>query len=438
MIPTLNPTMKPPINPTMKHILTLILTALLLAPLAAQETRGQINGVVSDAQSAAVVGAAIAVINTDTDVRRDLITNQGGYYEAGLLLPGRYVVSVEAPGFKKSIRSGLVLPVGSTLAVNIQLEVGAQAESISVTAEAPLLDPGATSAAGIVDRRTVMDLPVMGNNPALITKLMPGVQTPGVNRLTLLGYVGASSEYRLPESVGGNQWSIDGAPVFAAGRGMAYMPFSDAVQEMKVETSPFDASVGHTTGINIIMMTKAGTNALHGTATEQYGNTRWNGASFFVKQQKYRQIAQARAAGDLDLADRIGRQDVTPKGHSHNWAGTIGGPVFIPKIMDGRNKLFFFFSYAGVRDRRPEDPQGINYTVPTLANRQGDFSDLLGVDAVRYQIYDPLSVRPDPARPTHYIRDPFQGNRIPAARRINPLYDKYVKFVLLSTPIGPL
>ncbi|MGH9657884.1 MAG: TonB-dependent receptor domain-containing protein, partial [Bryobacteraceae bacterium] len=159
---------------------------------------------------------------------------------------------------------------------------------------------------------------------------------------------------------------------------------------------------------------------------------RWNGSGFFVKQQYYRNIAAAEARGDTALASELRGQDKQTSGRSNNWATAVGGPVRIPGLYNGKDKLFFFFSYNGFKDVKSEDTNSINRTIPTLANRQGDFSQLLNVDAVRYAIHDPVSVREDPARATHYIRTPFPGNLIPRSRFINPIYDAYAK--LLPTP----
>ncbi|HEY6402109.1 MAG TPA: hypothetical protein VI479_11910, partial [Blastocatellia bacterium] len=224
------------------------------------------------------------------------------------------------------------------------------------------------------------------------------------------------------------EYSIDGAPNAGSGYQAAYLPYSDTIQEMKIETSNFDAAVGHSSGASISLMTKAGTNAYHGTLTWQHWQQRWNATRFFTNTLRNRQIAAAEIAGDQALADSIRSQPRQPSGHSNNYAATIGGPVIIPKLVNGKNKLFFFFSLDGFKDKKPAE-FGINRTIPTAANLQGDFSGLLLVDPVRYQLYDPLTVRPDPARPGHFIRDPFPGNIIPRNRIVNPAYDAYIKLL---------
>jgi hypothetical protein len=404
--------------------------ALLPALLLGQETRSMIFGRVLDPQSSAVAGASVLVTNAGTNVAVKLTTNDTGYYEANLLLPGDYRVVVEASGFKKAIRSGIVLPVSTRTQVDVTLELGAVTESVSVVAEASLLETNAVSSGRVLDNRNMMELPALGNNPMLLVMLTPGIQAGGENKYNTLHTLSGASDYSTAGKVGGNEWSIDGAPN-TRGRETSYMPAADTLQEFKVETSNFDASVGHNTGVAISMMTKTGTNSPHGTLMEQYWNQRWNGTEFFTKQKYWRDIATAEAAGNTALAQKLRSQDMTAAGHSNNYAATLGGPVYIPKVIDGRDKLFFFFSWSAFETKRPNPGPYLNHTVPTAANRAGDFSNLLQVDASRYQIYDPLTVRPDPARPTHYIRDPIPGNILPSTRIVNPVYNSYLKFIPL-------
>ncbi|MCL4401416.1 MAG: hypothetical protein M1436_01950, partial [Acidobacteria bacterium] len=226
-------------------------------------------------------------------------------------------------------------------------------------------------------------------------------------------------------NVGGNDYSIDGVPNNGNIRRISYQPHTDSVSEFKVETSNFDAAVGHTTGASFTVMTKAGNNQYHGSAGLQHWRNEWNAAAFFVKQNTYRNIAAAEARGDTATASRLRSQNMNPAGHSNNYSVTFGGPVNIPKLYKGKDRTFFFFSFSGLKDRTQASTSYWNRTIPTMANRQGDFADLLRVDAVRYQIYDPLSVRPDPARPTHFVRDPIPGNILPQSRMHNPTYKYY-------------
>jgi hypothetical protein len=407
------------------------LIALTAGAAAAQETRGMIFGRVLDPSGAPVAGAAVTIENTDTNLITRLTTNATGYYEANLLLAGNYSLTAEMSGFKRTVRSGIVLPMNTRLEIDLALEIGAVSETISVIEQAPLLDTSAVSSGQVVDNRSVMDLPVVANNTMVVVKLTPGLFTSGVNDyLGPHSNVGAS-DYMVAGGVGGNEWSIDGVPNNGASRRSAYLPHSDTIQEMKVETASFDASVGHTTGIYVTMMTKAGANQFHGTATEQHWQQRWHGAPFFTKQLYYRNIAAAEAAGNFALAEELRRKNMQDSGRSNNWALTAGGPIILPKLFSGKDRLFFFFSYQGNKDSVADLPSRLNNTVPTLEDRKGDFSRHLGVNASLYQLYDPLSVRPDPARPTHYLRDPIPGNILPRARMVNPTYDWYTKLLPL-------
>ncbi|MEK7409664.1 MAG: carboxypeptidase-like regulatory domain-containing protein [Acidobacteriota bacterium] len=318
----------------MRVSLLAVLLPCLACSMAAQETRGRISGTVTDAQAAAVVGATVVVTNTGTNVARRLVTNTSGYYEAPPLLHGNYQVTVEAAGFTKAVRSGLTLAMSEQLRIDFQLEIGALSESITVSTESPILDTSTVTTGKVVTQRELRDLPVMTNDIVTLARVVPGVVNQGTTQYL--------------------------------SRGM--------VAEFKVETSNFDASFGHALGLNVSFASKAGTNEPHGTATEQYWNQRWNANPFFVKQNYYRQIAEARAAGNRALADKLRSQPMRAGGHSNNHGATITAPVYIPKVLDGRNKLFFFFAFSQAKDRQPARPGELNFTVPTMAQRQGDFS----------------------------------------------------------------
>ena len=180
------------------------------------------------------------------------------------------------------------------------------------------------------------------------------------------------------------------------------------------------------------MLTKSGTNRFHGTATEQHWQQRWNGTAFFAKQNYYRQINAAEGAGNHTLAEQLRNTDKQTSGHANNFTGTVGGPVMLPKVFNGKDRLFFFFSYNGYRDNKNIDAANLNRTVPTMAIREGDFSSMLRIDPGRYQVYDPLTVIPDPARAAHYVRLPFPENKIPKSRIVNPAYNLISK--MFPTP----
>jgi hypothetical protein len=382
-------------------------------------------GRVLDPSGAAVVGATVVIRNVDTGVTNTLKTNDSGYYEGNLLMPGNYGLTAEAAGFKKLIRSGVVLPVSSRIEVALNLEVGGVTETISVTAEAPLLETNSVSTGRVLDNKTVMELPVMGNSAMLLVKLTPGVQYGGVNNYLALHSNAGGSDYSVGGNIGGNSWTLDGSPNQGPGRRTAYLPYTDAVAEFKVETNNFDAGIGQSSGAAISMISKSGTNDFHGTATWQHWQQRWQGTPFFVKQNYYRRIAQAEGAGNTALANQLRATDKQPTGRSNNWGASGGGPVIIPKLYDGKNKLFWFFTYNAFKDVKVEDASAFNRTVPTLKAREGDFSEYLSLpNGGRYVIYDPITTTPDPARPTHVFRTAFPGNVIPKSRMVNPSYNK--------------
>jgi hypothetical protein len=181
----------------------------------------------------------------------------------------------------------------------------------------------------------------------------------------------------------------------------------DDVSEMKTDVSAYDAGVGKTMGAYVSVTSKSGTNALHGALREMYYNRRWEAMTFFQKQLYYTNIAAGKMAPG---------SSGQPGLHENNFGGSIGGPVYIPKLIDTRNKLFFFFSYAGDYF---SDTSTQAVTVPTAAERTGDFSDVLKLpNGSNYQIYDPLNYT---MAGGHVTRTPFPGNIIPGSRLINPM-----------------
>ena len=381
-------------------------------------------GRVLDPQGAAIVGAKVMVRNAETGVSLKLTTNDTGYYEANLLLPGLYELIAENPGFKRLLRKGVTLPVSSRLEVNLLVEVGGVTETVSVTAEAPLLETNAVSSGRVIDNKSLMELPVMGNSAMLLVKLAPGIQTGGVNNYLALHSNAGGSDYSVGGNIGGNSWTLDGSPNQGPGRRTAYLPYTDAVAEFKVETNNFDAGIGQSTGSAISMISKSGSNEFHGTATWQHWQQRWQGTPFFVKQNYFRRIAAADAAGNSNLANQLRSTDQQPTGRSNNWGASGGGPVIIPKIYDGKNRLFWFFTYNAFKDVKVEDASQFNRTVPSLKAREGDFSDMLSIpNGNRYIVHDPTSITQDPNRPNNFARTPFPGNVIPKSRFANPAYD---------------
>ena len=416
----------------------LVFTLFAASSAWGQDTRGAIFGHVVDPHASAIPDAHVVVTNTDTNVSTELKTNDSGYYDANLLVSGNYQVAVEAAGFSKAIRKGLVLPIGTRLQVDIRLEVGVVSETVTVSGGVDLIDTDTLTSGQVVESKSALDLPNPGGNTIVLAKLTAGLQSSQsvADWSVRLHSTGAGSSYSMAGGVGGNEYTVDGVSNNGGTRNPGYMPAPDLVQAMRVETSAFDAANGHSTGANVAFMTKAGTNQWHGSVRDNYHNFRWNAMDFFSKQAFNTRIAQAVAKGDLAGADALRGQGGHQPGYAQQFSGTFGGPVIVPKVINGRNKLFFFFGYAGFRVRQYYQTY---QAVPTEAMRNGDFSSLLAINSTNYQVYDPLSSVPDPTRAGHVVRTAFPGNIVPKNRIINPMYAFYSKLLPLpnNTPANP-
>jgi Carboxypeptidase regulatory-like domain/TonB dependent receptor len=412
-----------------RFLFAVLLLSISLVTLSAQETRSALLGTVRDSAGAVVAGATVTITNTDTNSSTTLTTNDSGYFEAPYLLPASYTITVSAAGFKTYVQRGFALTVNSRANVDITLEVGATSEYVQVTASAPLLETTTGSGTASLEQRQIKDLPVMSNSAILLARSTPGMQwTAQPNYLGMHSNAGGSAISAVG-GVGGNEYSLDGVPNFAEGRRTGYLPYTDTIAEFKVETAPFDASKGHTTSATVSLSTKSGTNSYHGQLTWQHWQQRLNATQSTTNAGYWSRIRQAEGAGNTALAEQLRSVSPQPPGRSNNWAGSVGGPVRIPKLYNGKDRLFFFFAYNAAKDVKTEEATAVNRTVPTDRQRLGDFSELLAIDPVRYQIYDPRTARcsdglPGPCNRTGVtvIRDPFPNNQVPI---LNPLYKFY-------------
>lgn len=419
----------------MKRMACLLAALLMLVSLvSAQEARCTIQGNVKDPQGGLIAGATITITNIDTKTIVDLKSTSGGRYIAPLLKPGNYTVTAEASGFKKGVRDGIVLLTTDVRDVDFTLQVGAATESVTVTGEVPLVDNSHTDNGMDIDDRTVRDLPVMTDVVTSMIQFAPGVQTNG-NAQELLGphSTQGGSDYSNGSGVGGNTWTIDGAFSNGNGRNTSLLPSVDTVAETKVLDNTFDGSFGHSVGLGITITTKSGTNYFHGTGSENYWSQRWQGSNLFTKQTYYKNIDNLLAQGNTAGAEAAEALPIQPSGHSNLYSITGTGPIWIPHVIDLRNKVFWTFAYNGEHDAKPEQASVLGRIVPTAAEKQGNFSDLLNVtsDGLNYQLYDPLSVRVDSSRSgTHYIRTPLPGNILPGSYMTmgQPFYSPYTKY----------
>jgi len=395
-------------------ILTLFLSVLLLGcyQLRAQESRGTILGRVADATGAVIPNVSVTVTNTDTGVSTVVETNAQGIYHAPYLIPGPYRITAEKQVMKRLVRPGITVRVGDRLEVNLQLELGQLAEQITVTDEAPLVDTTNSSVGQVVDSRRIAELPIAHGNAYHLIQLSPGVAFARAHTLDrsyepthIIGYSMSGTRSNRTDLM------IDGAPVTAtAGAGeitAAYVPPADAISEFRVETTAFDASYGQTEGGAVNISLKAGTNALHGSAYWAKMDPALNANLFF--------------------SNRIG----TPRGdfNYNRWGTSLGGPVYLPKLYDGRNRTFFMHAYEGIHESRP---RGATLTVPTEKQRGGDLSDLLSVGP-QYQIHDPATRRM--TADGRFQSDPLPGNIIPT-HRINEVGKNILSYFGLPNTKG--
>lgn len=407
------------LRPRVTRFIVLAAMFLLAMGASGQESRGSISGTVTDPQGAVVPAAQVVVTSEGTNAQSRTSTNNTGFFEVPLLNPGAYTVTVEAAGFKKVVRNGLTLTVGTRLAVDITLEVGQVAETVEVTGEAPLLETRSASGGRIVSNREIEELPVPSMNPFLMAGLAAGMQWTGSPSGMQRAFdVGGTTSFNTAGNVGQNEYTIDGAPVTGTERRVGYVPPIDAVGEFKLETSSFDASFGHTAGATVNVSSRSGTNQFHGSVFDQHWQNRWNATPHFTRLAYDAQVA----AGTKKSSDQ---KQVS--GRSNNYGGTFSGPVRIPKLIDGRDKLFFLVTYNGYAI----DSAGSGArSVPHDSWYTGDFSDIQAIDPVLYTVYDPRTARQDGNR---IVRTPFPGNKgVPV---LNPVFGAYAKIYPKATNV---
>lgn len=392
-----------------------LLTALVaVSSLAAQEVRGTITGTVSDPQGAIIAGAKIVARNLAIGSVAEAVANDTGLFVLPFLPIGKYQVTASMSGFKSSLRDNVELRVGDRLQLNFSLEIGAAAETITVSGEAALLDTATASNGQVIDAAKVKDLPLLGRNPFLLAAISTGVQyspTRGSRSNRPFDNGGMDSFSINGGRQTTNEFLLDGVPdtntETTSPSNLSFVPSPDATEEFKVQTNTYDAQYGRTGGGVVNVSLKAGTNDLHGVLYHYLRNDKLNANAF-----------ETNAAG-------LGRS-----AFRWNQPGLVfHGPVVIPKLYNGKNKTFFMFSWEKIKSSIPL-PQ--NYTVPTNEQRGGDFSRTLQANGQPILVYDPATTRPDGA---NYTRLPFAGNLIPS-NRVDPVAANLLKFIPVPNQAG--
>jgi len=377
----------------------LVVCALLLVIVcqfaAAQVTvRGTITGLVTDATGAVVPGVKVIAKNTATGVLAETVSSSSGNYVIPNLQVGTYEVSVSSTGFKSWSRSGILLSSGDSVRVDVSLEVGQVTEQVTVSGAAPLLKTETTEVSTTMERKLVGDMPVpMSSSWGMrsvfsVMLMMPEVKSNNGESAWDDFIVGGGQGFAW-------QVVVDGASIETGFRNNIGIfnrlaPTLDAVEEIRIDTAAFKAEQTHTSGGNMVLTTKSGTNEFHGGAFDFYKS----------------QVLDANTWAN----NRIGGKKAIY--HKNEFGFSASGPIFVPKLYNGKNRTFFLFSYEGSRQPSTSGPGLL--TVATAAMKQGDFSDWKKANGTLIPIYDPSTTQANPAG--GYTRQVFSGNLIPASR----------------------
>ncbi len=376
----------------MRRLLPVACCAFALSSAFAQTTSTSIVGTVIDSSGAAVAGAKITATNVGTQVKREDVTTSSGDYSFPLLDVGEYAVTVEMGGFKTVNRGNLRLQINEKLRVDFTLEVGQVSERVEVTADVAALKTDEASLGDVIEQKRIVELPINGRNVGNLAVLQAGVMFG--NRGGLDGQSGGGGGIPIPGQtiaiVANGQRdtsqhaTLDG--VVATEARVNTVPFSpspEAMEEVKVLTGTYSAEYGFNSGAQLVMVMRSGTNQIHGTAFEFLRNDKLDAENYF---QNYFNTSST----------RLPKQGI----RQNQFGGMLSGPVFLPKIYNGKDKTFFMFNYEGRRRSLPGAAESA--LVPSERMRAGDFGELSTA------IVDPLTSSTNPV--------PFANNRIPDSR----------------------
>ncbi|MGH9665799.1 MAG: carboxypeptidase regulatory-like domain-containing protein, partial [Bryobacteraceae bacterium] len=379
---------------------------LCTSALFGQDPRGTILGRVLDEAKAVIPGAEIHATNVATGVAAAAVTNTSGTYNIPFLNPGVYTVTAEAKGFKRFAREGVQVRTGESVEVNIPMELGQVSETVEVTGAPPVLETSSPSLGQVIDTRRVTELPLLAGNAFELALLTPGVVNGTDMRDRKPAFNNGDSQISTDgNGMYNNEFQIDGVSnTFADGSGHARVAFSPpqaSIEEFKMQTATYDASIGHTVGSLVNVSTVSGTNQLHGEAHWFVRNRAFDAPNFFN--------------------NKAGTEPAVYQ--DNRYGASAGGPVYIPHVYDGRNKTFWFYAWEGNKWGVPSTYTG---TAPSDAERRGDFSSLLNLpNGGNYQIYDPATTKA--AGGGRFTRQPFPGNAIPTSR-LDPVGTALVNF----------
>lgn len=372
-------------------MLKLIFLFLLSGMMAlfAQEGRGTILGTVTDPSGAPVPSARVSIVNSGTNVSTVTQTNGNGYYTSPSLVVGTYEVSVEQQGFDRAVHSGINLQVDQHAEVDFALKLGHVGQSVVVTSDVALVNTSDATIGQVIENKRVEELPINGRSAFALIGLAANVKSNAGP--TQSGFADRGTNLSAFSINGGptatNYFLVDGMVAI-----QSYYPdlnadlAVDAVQEFKVQSGTMSAEYGLTAGGVINVATKSGTNQLHGSIYEFVRNNDFDARNTFAA-------------------------SVAPF-HYNQYGVALGGPVVIPKVYNGRNKTFFFGNWEQWNYSMASFPIT---SVPTAAQRNGDFSQTFDTSGRQIPIYDPATTVPNPSG-SGFVRSVFPGNIIPASR----------------------
>jgi outer membrane receptor protein involved in Fe transport len=400
------------LNKAQRNALLMLAFVLILKTLAiAQTYSGGLRGTITDPSSAAVPGASITLTDEATHQIRATTSDRSGAYAFNALKPSAYTLHATAGTFSAADRTHIVIDTQDFLTLDISLTVGSAAESVQVSAEAPLVDPSTASVSTDLNQQRLEDIPVLGRNPYITAKLSGVfVNTGNPQFIRFADQNGTSTTSVAGGPVAANLYLVDGVPITDTNNRPIVIPTIEAIQDVKVQANTYDAQVGRTGGGVFNTLLRSGSNEIHGSI---FGETRqgaWLANDFF--------------------ANRNG----VPRADSpyYNWGASLGGPVVIPHLYDGRNKTFFWIGSEGYIQSSPYTE---SFAVPTALERNGDFSHSFNADGSLNVIYDPTKTYTDA---TGVHRTPFPGNQIPAGRvsTVGRNIASYYPLPQLNTPTG--
>jgi len=388
----------------------------------AQEFRATITGRVLDGSGALISGATVKAVNSGTNETNTATTDASGVYSIPFLRPGQYTVTVTQAGFKTAVRSNISLAISQVAGIDITMEVGQLTDSITVEANAAVLETQTASRSGVIDTKTIADLPLNARNPFMLGATQAGVTFRGAAIWQRPFDNGAIAEWSIN---GGqqsrNEFLMDGAPNNAqlGGNNIAYVPVVDAVQEFAIQTNSYDAAYGRTGGGVVNVILKSGGAQHHGSAFEFLRRAPLNANSF-------QNNARGRnAAGQLNAP--------RPNGNMDQYGVQVDGPIYFPKLLkkDGAVKLFYMGAYEGYREGTP-NPLRNSFAQPEM--RTGDFSRLTQANLQPIRIFDPMNTTLDASG--NPVRLQFPNNQIPASR-IDPVARRVMAFMPTPNNIEP-